>query len=137
MRLIGLVLALVSNLLALLTTDAYGQASQPRSAARIPTVGVLYPGVPDPAITGRRFSAVFALQEGLRELGYVDGQNIVLMYRWAGGKSEKLPDLAPDKPPFSGPTGINSCGTIVGSSSSPSPINGNPVPAIWTKADCD
>jgi ABC-type uncharacterized transport system substrate-binding protein len=96
MRLIGLVLALVCNLLALLTTDVYGQASQPRSAARIPTVGVLYPGVPDPAITGRRFSAVFALQEGLRELGYVDGQNIVLMYRWAGGKSEKLPDLAAD-----------------------------------------
>ena len=50
---------------------------------------------------------------------------------------EVLPDVAPDKPPFSGPTGINRCGTIVGSSSSPDPTNGNPVPAIWTKAACD
>jgi putative tryptophan/tyrosine transport system substrate-binding protein len=96
MRLIGLVLALVSNLFALLATDAYGQASQPKPSAGIPTVGVLYPGVSDPAITGRRFSVVFALQEGLRELGYVDGQNIVLMHRWASGKSEMLPDLAAD-----------------------------------------
>ena len=50
---------------------------------------------------------------------------------------EKLPDVAPDKGPFSGPTGINLCGTIVGSSSSPNPTNGNPVPAIWVKAVCD
>jgi putative ABC transport system substrate-binding protein len=96
MQLVGLVFVLVSNLFALLAPDAYGQASQPKPSARIPTVGVLYPGVPDLAISGRRFSAVFALQEGLHELGYVDGQNIVLMYRWAGGKSEKLPDLAAD-----------------------------------------
>ena len=54
-----------------------------------------------------------------------------------GGAIEMLPDLAPDKGPSSGPTGINRCGTIVGSSSSPIPTNGNPVPAIWTKAACD
>lgn len=48
-----------------------------------------------------------------------------------------LPDVAPDKPPFSGPTGVNACGDLVGSSSSPDPGNGNPVPAIWLKADCD
>jgi probable HAF family extracellular repeat protein/YD repeat-containing protein len=53
------------------------------------------------------------------------------------GTREILPDLAPDKPPFSGPTGVNPCGTIVGSSSSPKPTNGNPVPAIWTKLTCD
>jgi probable HAF family extracellular repeat protein len=53
------------------------------------------------------------------------------------GTPELLPDLAPDKPPASGPTGLNRCGTLVGSSSSPDPTNGNPVPAIWTKATCD
>jgi len=53
------------------------------------------------------------------------------------GIRELLPDLAPNKPPASGPTGINPCGTLVGSSSSPNPTNGNPVPAIWTKATCD
>jgi len=50
---------------------------------------------------------------------------------------EVLPDLAPNKPPASGPTGINGCGTLVGSSSSPIATNGNPVPAIWTKTTCD
>ncbi len=54
-----------------------------------------------------------------------------------GAAIETLPDLAPDKGPFSGPTGINRCGTIVGSSSSPMPTNGNPVPAKWTKAACE
>lgn len=54
-----------------------------------------------------------------------------------GAALEILPDVAPDKGPFSGPAGLNRCGTIVGSSSSPDPTNGNPVPAIWTKAECD
>src|ERR1700675_1689828 len=30
----------------------------------------------------------------LRELGWVDGQNLVIEYRWAEGKVERLPDLA-------------------------------------------
>jgi len=53
------------------------------------------------------------------------------------GSMEILPDLAPGKPRASGPTWVNRCGTIVGSSSSPMPTRGNPVPAIWTKATCD
>ncbi len=52
-------------------------------------------------------------------------------------KTQVLPDVAADKGPFSAPAGMNPCGTLVGSSSSPDPTNGNPVPAIWTKAECD
>jgi len=33
------------------------------------------------------------LREGLRELGYVEGQNIVIVYRWAEGQYERLPNL--------------------------------------------
>ena len=35
-----------------------------------------------------------ALREGLRELGYVEGQNVILEVRWTDGHSERLPELA-------------------------------------------
>jgi probable HAF family extracellular repeat protein len=54
------------------------------------------------------------------------------------GAKAVLPDLAPAKGfPFSGPTAVNTCGNITGSSVSKSPTNGNSVPVIWTKAGCD
>ena len=34
-----------------------------------------------------------AFRQGLRDLGYVEGKNIVVEYRGAGGKIERLPDL--------------------------------------------
>ena len=35
-----------------------------------------------------------ALRKGLRELGYIEGQNLVLEYRWDGGHAERFPELA-------------------------------------------
>jgi probable HAF family extracellular repeat protein len=82
-------------------------------------------------------SQAFAINDLGRAVGLrVINQGVLGLTRFHG-TLEVLPDLAPNKPPASGPTGINRCGTIVGSSSSPMPTNGNPVPAIWTKTACD
>jgi putative tryptophan/tyrosine transport system substrate-binding protein len=59
------------------------QAQQPA----IPVIGLLSP---ESATTGN----INGLHEGLRELGYVEGQNIRFEYRWAEGRYEQLPDLA-------------------------------------------
>ena len=82
-------------------------------------------------------SQAFAINDLGRSVGLrVVNEGVLGLTRF-NGPPEVLPDVAPDKPPFSGPTGINRCGTIVGSSSSPIATNGNPVPAIWTKTACD
>jgi ABC-type uncharacterized transport system substrate-binding protein len=35
-----------------------------------------------------------AFREGLRELGYVEGHNLTLEYRWAEQRTNRFPDLA-------------------------------------------
>ena len=68
------------------SAPCFAQAQQP---ARIPRIGILSPA------SGSVFSArVEAFRQRLRELGYVEGKNIVIEYRYAEGKSERLPDLA-------------------------------------------
>jgi putative ABC transport system substrate-binding protein len=37
---------------------------------------------------------VEALRQGLRDLGYVEGKNIAIEFRWAEGRDERLPELA-------------------------------------------
>ena len=43
------------------------------------------------ASTNRHFFDAF--RDGMREHGYIDGQNVTLVERWAGGRSERFPEL--------------------------------------------
>jgi len=61
-------------------------AQQP---AKIPRIGILVT-----ASASFYLPRVEAFRQRLRELGYVEGKNIVLEYRYAEGKLEQLPDLA-------------------------------------------
>jgi putative ABC transport system substrate-binding protein len=55
----------------------------------MPRIGFLAPGS---AQTDASFAQAFS--EGLREHGWIDGQNIAIEYRWALGKLDQLPQLA-------------------------------------------
>jgi putative ABC transport system substrate-binding protein len=81
--LLGLTLALV-----LLTTPLMADAQQP---GKIPMVGYL---VQSSSPAGPPSPNLKAFLEGLRELGYVEGKNIAIEYRYTEGKNERLPELA-------------------------------------------
>ena len=57
----------------------------------MPLVGVMNPGSPGPL---RQQMAAF--RDGLKEAGFVEGQNVTVDYRFAEGQSDRLPGLAAD-----------------------------------------
>ena len=76
---VGVIVTLVLGVLAPLSAAA----EQP---AKVPRIGYLASTSPSPVHD--------AFRQGLRELGYIEGQNTVVEYRWAEGKLERFPDLA-------------------------------------------
>ena len=57
----------------------------------MPVIGFLNSGSPGPY---RHLVAGF--QQGLKETGYVEGQNVMIEYRWAEGQHNRLPGMAAD-----------------------------------------
>src|SRR5215212_11772973 len=79
------------EMLTLLTGAAALRTSTARSqpTRRLPRVGFL--GATSAA---GHASQIAALLSGLRELGYIDGTNIRIEFRWAEGNYDLLPQLA-------------------------------------------
>ena len=76
----------------LLLSGSLGSApAQPRE--KMPRIGYLSPGS---ATDPMRERFLEAFRQGLRELGYVEGQNIAIESRWTEGVSGRLPALAAD-----------------------------------------
>jgi putative ABC transport system substrate-binding protein len=68
---------------AILALPAYAQSAK--------TVKIGFLGVATPSGWARQ---VEGLRAGLRELGYVEGKNLAIEFRWAEGRYDRLPELA-------------------------------------------
>src|SRR5262245_2350542 len=86
MRLVGLAVALVLGLSHALLADS-------QQAGEVPRVGYISPGSSSNPFRQHRFEA---FRQGLRDLGYVEGRNVVLEPRWAEGEYARYPSLAAD-----------------------------------------
>ena len=64
------------------------EAQQPKKVWRIGFLSSMAPGP---------YAHLYnAFQQGLGDLGYIDGQNVMIKARWAEGNTERLPELAAD-----------------------------------------
>ena len=66
-------------------------AAEAQPAGKVPRIGFLVASSASDAANARWIEA---FRQGLRDLGYVEGRNIVIEYRYAGEKYERLPALA-------------------------------------------
>src|SRR5437899_12413393 len=63
----------------------------PVRAQQMSVIGVLDPRSPDAVVDRLR-----AFRHGLKGTGYVEGENVAIIYRWAENKIDRLPALATD-----------------------------------------
>jgi putative tryptophan/tyrosine transport system substrate-binding protein len=77
---------IVAIVLALALVGARIEAQQPAKVSRIGYLGLSFPSA--------NVARIEALRQGLRDLGYIEGENIVFEWRWAEGKAERIPELA-------------------------------------------
>src|SRR5215467_3778553 len=57
----------------------------------MPVIGFLHPSSPEAAA-----SRLPAFRQGLREVGFVESENVAIEYGWADGQMDRLPALAAD-----------------------------------------
>ena len=81
---------IMAILILLLIVALSPSDAQPRG--HIPVVGVLSPATSEALSDPKR--GLYAFLQGLRELGYVEGQTIRLEYRFAEWQWDRLPSLA-------------------------------------------
>src|SRR6516162_2318524 len=72
------------------STAAWPMAARAQQPA-MPVIGYLSVGTPD-----RQSPPLAAFGQGLKEAGYVEGQNVAVEYRYAENQYDRLPALAAD-----------------------------------------
>ena len=79
----------LSSILVAVVLLALGMIAEAQQPKKIPRIGYL--SNLDPATESARAEAI---RQALRELGYIEGQNIATEYRYAEGKLDRFPELA-------------------------------------------
>ena len=64
-------------------------AAEAQQQKKVPRIGVIFAGTPGAVALNNE-----AFKQGLRDLGWVEGQNVLIEYRWAEGNLDRLPALA-------------------------------------------
>src|SRR6516162_2582386 len=72
------------------TTAAWAIAARAQQVSRVPRIGYLSPSSASPG----PLNYYDEFRRELRELGYIEGQSIVIDYRFADGRFDRLPQLA-------------------------------------------
>jgi putative tryptophan/tyrosine transport system substrate-binding protein len=62
-----------------------------RAQQAMPVIGFLYGASPDPVAHRLR-----AFRQGLKDSGYVEGENVAIYYRWAESQFDRLPEMVAD-----------------------------------------
>ena len=83
---------LVGIVALVVTLAMYGARAEAQQPKKVPRIGFLITSSRDASSSGSARSEPFRL--ALRELGYIEGQNIAFEYRYAEGKQDRLPELA-------------------------------------------
>src|SRR5262249_688505 len=81
--------AAVPSILVAVVLLALGVTAEAQQRKKVPRIAYLS-AIPPSANAARHE----AFRQGLRELGYVEGKNIVIEWRYAEGKVDRLPALA-------------------------------------------
>jgi putative tryptophan/tyrosine transport system substrate-binding protein len=79
------------DFIALCAAAAWPLAARAQQPATMPMIGFL-----SSSALADRARYLPAFRQGIRETGYVEGQNVTVEYRWAQDQYDRLPDLAAD-----------------------------------------